>query len=59
VSTIIPGLFAGVPVVGPALIALNAPVSWLCTRLDPVIDRARLLPLGVLVVAQKSAVENH
>ena len=53
ISTIVPGLFAGVPLAGAALIALNAPISWLTARLDPMLDRACLMPLGVLVVAQK------
>lgn len=53
VSTLFLGIFTGVPVLGKMLIALNAPFSWLFDRLDPLIDRGRLFPLGVLVVARR------
>ena len=52
-SFLFPGLLLGIPLVGMAAIALNAPISWLVSRLDPIIDRAALLPLGVLLVAVK------
>lgn len=52
-SFIFPGLLAGIPLIGPAAVAVNAPISWLVSKLDPLIDRSALLPLGVLLVAEK------
>jgi SAM-dependent methyltransferase len=55
VSMIVPGMFAGLPVVGTLFLACNAPVSWGVTRLDRLIDRSRLLPTGVVAIASKPA----
>lgn len=55
ISMIVPGFFAGLPVAGTLLLACNAPISWGVARLDHLIDRARLLPTGVVAIARKPA----
>jgi hypothetical protein len=45
---LVPGLLAGLPVIGPLLITLNAALSWSVVRLDELLDRPRLLPTGVI-----------
>jgi hypothetical protein len=47
-SMLVPGLLAGLPVIGPLLITLNAALSWSVVRLDELLDRPRLLPTGVI-----------
>jgi SAM-dependent methyltransferase len=52
-SMLVPGLVAGVPLIGPLLTTLNAGLSWTVVRLDELLDRARLLPAGVIAVGRK------
>lgn len=52
-SFFFPGILVGIPVVAEAAIGVNAPISWLASKLDPWIDRGALLPLGILIVAEK------
>jgi len=52
-SFFFPGAFLGLPLVANLALALNAPLSWLTGRLDRGIDRRALLPLGILLVAEK------
>ena len=52
-SMIVPGLIAGVPLVGTILLACNSPISWCVVRLDELVDRSHLLPAGVLGIARK------
>lgn len=54
-SMLVPGLLAGVPVIGPLLVALNAALSLGVVKLDEVLDRARLLPTGVIAVGRRGA----
>ena len=54
-SFFFPGLLMGIPLVGEQAICLNAPFSWLFPRLDRLIDRGALLPLGVVIVGAKGA----
>ncbi len=54
-SFFFPGLLTGVPLLGTAALLLNAPFAWLLASIDPMIDRASLIPLGVLAVARKPA----
>ena len=54
-SMIVPGLVAGVPVVGRLLVTLNALLSWSVVRLDELLDRARLLPTGVIAIGRRAA----
>jgi SAM-dependent methyltransferase len=54
-SMIVPGLVAGVPLVGPLLVTTNALLSWSVVRLDELIDRARLLPTGIVAVGRRAA----
>jgi SAM-dependent methyltransferase len=58
-SFLFPGLLTGIPVLGTAALLLNAPLSWLLAAMDPMIDRASLLPLGVMAVARKPAAESR
>jgi SAM-dependent methyltransferase len=55
VSMLVPGMFAGLPLIGTLLLACNAPLSWGIARIDRFIDRSRLLPTGVIAVASKPA----
>lgn len=55
VSMIVPGLLAGVPLLGRFLVTLNAPVSWGVVKLDELLDRTRLLPAGVIAIGRKVA----
>jgi len=52
-SMIVPGLIARVPLLGPLALACNAAISWCVVRLDELLDRSRLLPVGVLGIAHK------
>lgn len=52
-SFFFPGLFVGLPLVGPVTLALNAPLSWLSATVDDLLDRPRLMPVGVIAVATK------
>ncbi len=54
-SFIFPGLLTGIPILGTVALLLNAPFSWLFAMLDSAIDRASLIPLGVIAVARKPA----
>jgi SAM-dependent methyltransferase len=54
-SFLIPGLVAGIPVVGPLAIAINAFFSWSFAHLDRLLDRRGLTPLGVIATACKPA----
>jgi len=56
-SFLFPGLLTGIPVLGTAALLLNAPFSWLLATIDPMIDRASLVPLGVMAVARKPAAD--
>jgi len=51
-SMLVPGLFTGVPLIGRLLLTLNAALSWTVVRLDEVLDRAQLLPTGVIAVGR-------
>lgn len=53
VSLFFPGLVAGIPVIGTMALGINAPLSWLSSRLDPLIDRNALMPLGVMATARR------
>jgi len=53
VSFFFPGLLAGIPGLGTLAIGINAPLSWLSSRLDPFIDRGALMPLGVIATARR------
>jgi SAM-dependent methyltransferase len=50
-SFFVPGLLAGVPVVGTIAAVANAPFAWLTHQLDRAIDTTGLLPNGVAAVA--------
>lgn len=52
-SFFFPGTLLGIPVIACLALGLNAPVSWITYKLDRWIDRSSLLPLGILVVAEK------
>lgn len=52
-SFFFPGAFLGIPLMDKAALTLNAPLSWLASKLDGWIDRGGLMPLGVLLVAEK------
>lgn len=52
-SFFFPGAFLGLPLAANLALALNAPLSWLTSRLDRGIDRRALLPLGILLVVEK------
>ena len=54
-SFFFPGLLTGVPVLGMFALLMNAPLSWALSNLDSLIDRASLIPLGVMAVARKPA----
>lgn len=54
-SFFFPGTLLGIPLIADLALALNAPLSWLVSRLDRRLDRPALLPLGVLIVAEKPA----
>jgi SAM-dependent methyltransferase len=54
-SLLVPGLLAGVPVLGRLLVTLNAAMSWSVVRFDEWLDRARLLPTGVIGIGRKAA----
>jgi|SRR6185503_476893 len=54
-SMLVPGLLAGIPVIGRLLVALNAALSWSVVKLDEALDRARLLPTGVIAVGRRGA----
>lgn len=53
VSIVLPGLVAGVPVIGPLLVAANALLSWIVVKADEALDRARLLPTGVVGIGRR------
>lgn len=52
-SFFFPGAFLGISPIAKLALALNAPLSWLTSKLDRMIDRRALLPLGILMVAEK------
>jgi SAM-dependent methyltransferase len=52
-SFFFPGAFLRIPLVADAALALNALLSWLASTLDRNIDRRALLPLVILLVAEK------
>jgi SAM-dependent methyltransferase len=54
-SMIVPGMFAGLPLIGTVFLACNAPLSWCAVWLDRLIDRSRLLPTGVVAIASRPA----
>jgi SAM-dependent methyltransferase len=54
-SFILPGLVAGIPLIGHAVLAINAVFSWTLARLDLALRLGRLMPLGVHAVASKPA----
>lgn len=53
VSFLVPGLLTGVPLLATLAQLVNAPLSWLAAHADRLMDRAGLIPLGVLAVARK------
>ena len=52
-SFVFPGLLMGTPLLGELAGILNAPVSWLLSDLDQILDRESLFPAGVLATARK------
>lgn len=52
-SFFFPGIFLGIPLIASPALCLNAPLSWITSKLDRWIDRGELLPLGILLVAKK------
>lgn len=52
-SFLIPGLIAGIPVIGSLAIAVNSFFSWSFAGLDCLLDRRGLTPLGVIATARK------
>lgn len=52
-SFLLPGLVAGIPLIGHVALAINAVFSWSFARLDRWLRLDRLMPLGVLAVASK------
>jgi SAM-dependent methyltransferase len=54
VSMIVPGLVAGLPLLGPLLVTVNAPFSWIAVKLDELLDRARLLPTGIIGIGRRA-----
>ena len=52
-SFFFPGTLLGIPLIAVVALGLNAPLSWITSKLDRWIDRGALLPLGILVVAEK------
>jgi SAM-dependent methyltransferase len=54
-SLIMPGLVAGLPVIGRLLVTLNALFSWSVVKIDELVDRARLLPTGVIGIGRRAA----
>ena len=52
-SFFFPGAVLGIPLMDKAALTLNAPLSWLASKLDGWIDRGALMPLGILLVAEK------
>ncbi len=54
-SFLLPGLIAGVPVLGLLAVGANSVFSWSLAKLDRLLDWRGLLPLGVIAVATKPA----
>jgi SAM-dependent methyltransferase len=54
-SMVMPGLFVGIPLIGPLLVTLNAAFSWMAVGLDELVDRARLMPTGVIGIGRRAA----
>ena len=54
-SFLLPGLLAGIPLVGPLAVAFNALFSWSFAHLDRLLQLGRLMPLGVLAAARELA----
>lgn len=54
-SFLLPGLVAGIPLIGHVALAINALFSWSFAHLDRWLRLGRLMPLGVLAVASKLA----
>lgn len=52
-SFFFPGALLGIPMVANLALVLNAPISWLTSKLDTRIDGGALIPLGILLVAEK------
>lgn len=52
-SLFVPGLFAGIPLLGRVGTLLNAPLSRLAAQLDLLLDRPGLFANGVVAVARK------
>lgn len=53
ISCVFPGLLAPVPVIGTLLAALNLPFAYCALWLDQVLDRAALIPGGILATARR------
>jgi SAM-dependent methyltransferase len=58
-SFVLPGLLPGVPVIEGLALMANAPFSWLLPALDRLIDRGALMPLGLVVVSRKPAIDGR
>lgn len=53
-SMLVPGLVAGLPLIGRLLVTMNALLSWSVVKLDVLLDRARLLPTGVIAIGRRA-----
>lgn len=54
-SFLLPGLAAGIPLIGALLLGVNAPFSWGFVHVDRLPPLGRLMPLGVIAVARRPA----